>query len=287
MDTDKDTIINHELRIDGVYSTFAAEIYLKVDELNVIYALHPIKLSSAHCVILDEWPTPALWLEIFSLYGIYDVYSFCVYVNRISNSGIIQKKPQLLFSLLQSYGYSMSRFNDVTFIGGLSGYNKQLFIDKHVPVKLLRIFNENQDELWQGIVKFLVLKELNGNVVKEIITNWIDLSKDTKNAVIQKYEEVCNRVNKNSQINIAEEFRNIMYVARFPEITSLRNKLDFLKTSLSSKIKIKTDSNLENNHLMIYSEVESLDELEIYINEINKHENIIILEQMINLLNQA
>ena len=278
-------VINDDLRIDGEGSMLAPEIYFKYNIKNEFYALHPMGWNSDHRVILEQWPSSGLWKEILHTFGIFDELSFCKYVQKISFSEILHASSVDILSLLQSNGYSAARFNDIIYTASLSGFKRRLYVEKNIPVKLIKLMDKIKIDLCDNLAGFLLNKEVNGNIAKEIINSWIDLPDELKIEVIQKFEILRNDHLANKKIQIGDEFRKVIFSIRFPEIQAFMVKMDSMKMQLSKNINVSIDQKFEQNKIRIYTEVEDLNELQNFLMSINDNNNIIILEQMINLLN--
>jgi hypothetical protein len=279
--------MNDCLRIHGNGSQLAPEIYISVSDNSELYAIHPLDFHCGRRMMLTDWPTPQLWREIFYLFGIHDEFSFCEYVHKISGGDILKKRHGFMHDLLQSFGYSEARFGDIGYTACLKGYKKKLFTEKKVPVKSIRLLDNVNDILTQNFCGFLVLKEVNGNIAREMIQHWIDLTDLSKKEVLLKFENISAGGSSDSKLQIQEQFRKIIYDARFPEINAWKNEFELRQNQLSRAVKVGFDVKFESSSFRIYADIENKQELNHFIDAINENKNILILEQMINLLNQA
>lgn len=280
----KDYNIKTELRLNGKSSRFAPEIYLMAGDFQ-LYALHSPDVKSGHRFFLEEWPTPEFWQEIFYLNGIHDDYAFCCYADRIAHIPILRENPEHFHVILQSFGYSPSRFNDIAYTAALTGYKKELFIQKKIPVKLLRLLNDSPDSGLDDIAGYLLLKEVNGNICKEIISSWIDLNVEQKEKVLQQFSDIIQIGSSSTNRQTGDELRRAIHFIRYPEISKLQAGLEIERFKLPKNLRVDFDINFERNGLKIFTEVENEKQIEEFIKSIQEKRNISILEQLIKLLN--
>jgi len=300
--------IKNDLRIEGASpgkcSRLAPEIYIQVDETSGLYALHPLLWKSQHKVVLQDWPAPGFWREILKLYAVEDEYSFCIYADRVAGLELFRHYPDRLQSLLHSFGYSLARFEDISYAASLKDYNKTLFVEKKIPLKILRLLdlaefsNTNTVGQWGSqpgaagltdtFATYLLLKEINGNIIKELITGWVDLDESKRKDLLQDFEDILAKSRlPGVSVQIQNEFQKSMYAVRYPQVHSFKEQILRLERALPNDIHVDFDQKWEKNQLRIYADVENTRDLHGFISTLNENKNILILEQLINLLNQA
>ena len=278
---------NESLRMEGKCSRLAPEIYIKDDPNQILYPLHPAEWKCGHKLYLEEWPSSEFWKEIFTAYGIRDEISFSSYLHKIENCNVVKLHPERMANMLYSFGYSASRFHEIRYIAQLAGMKKRLFSEKKIPVKTIRLLEEVSDEICDQFLKFLLLKEVNGNIAREIINNWVDLTDVDRRKVIDEFENLCIVRNPHSQLHLQDEFRKVLNEIRFPEITLFRKKMEDQKSKLTGNIRVSYDLTFEENTLRVYADMENNRNLEDFRKCIQDNNNIQILEQLIFLLNHA
>lgn len=287
----KDYLILNDFRLEAATdqekpSCFARETYIRLDQKNFLYAIHPQPFSSPDQYIFHDFPTPKQWHEIFALFALNDAFDKACYMGRLLQTDIIQSNAALQQSCLETIGYSKERLDDLFFLLSADKTLQKLFREKKIPLKILRLL-DLADPHWPAFSKVLLKKELNSNYTKEILFLWLDLEPSQKKLLQEQLDGLLSKLLPDSKGKLAENIYRNIHAIRFPNYHNLITDLQELLEKLPREIKTDFDPLLENKALTLSTSLQSAADLLKFRTALNQPENLLLLDQIIKKLNST
>jgi len=291
----------NNLRLTGQGRSLSPEIILQLsavpDKPDAIGSIeiHPEGYRSDNKVTIQTWPSPEQWQQIFSFFPFDNEIAFSKYYLNVynayheatANDSQIGTIDIELKHIIQGAGYSQFKEKDIMFIAGCSKGFQDLRLQKNVPVKILKLLNESDQTHLLSLFTVLKNPQLKTNVVRKIVDLWIDLTEETQNNLLEKWNKFIyqSSVSQHSKDrNFSDQMFSIMKTYRYPEYSSIISEIEDLKSQLPGNVHVSYDKSLEEPTVIVSTRVDSDKSYEKFLLNIVNKENVNVINKLITLI---
>ncbi|MES0490796.1 MAG: hypothetical protein ABUK01_12445 [Leptospirales bacterium] len=242
--------------------------------------ISPVVVQSTNEIIFNEWPSSLEWKQVFEFFPFAHEIDFAHYyvkLEKLLNLSKEQKK-----SILEGAGFAAGREKEIVQMDGFKEPFANLRIQKKIPVKLITLMRLNDPSESLKIASYFNNSEIKPNIVRQILSIWVDFEDDNKKQFAKKLTEIT-KITKDSQ-KLGKEIYNMAWVLRYPNYESYMEQIREIIAEIDENIHIEFDQFLESTYFTISGKVYTRERFIKFADALHKNKNREAIERLCSLI---